>query len=184
MQHSGSKPKWVPSSKIPRGWRTWSVRRASWAVGHPSHTYLLLIYLWQSSHLRIWRSSFLMGQSSPWPSSRGNTEKYLAHAIAVLRLINKKWLDVLCRNLAKLLEKQSGTLADLHKSIGPKGLNSKEDQEVCRVEIKQTTETLKVAEKEHDKAAAKTFKLLSKFFSNDLQTQWDTNCHKMNKHDS
>jgi hypothetical protein len=72
------------------------------------------------------------------------------HVIAFLHLINQKGLNELCRKLAKLLEKQAGTLAELCKSIGFKGLNSKEDQEAHWVEIKQTTDML-----EHDKAAAK-----------------------------
>jgi hypothetical protein len=49
--------------------------------------------------------------------SIGNAKEYLVHVIAVLFLINQKGLNVLCRKLAKLLEKQAGTLENLYKSI-------------------------------------------------------------------
>jgi hypothetical protein len=92
-----------------------------------------------------------------------------------LSLINQKGLDVLHKKLVILLEMQAGTLADLHKSIEPKGSNSKEDQEAHRVKIKQTQEMLVASEKEHDKAIAKTYEyeLLQNLLSGVFQTQWD-----------
>jgi hypothetical protein len=115
---------------------------------------------------------------------RWNTEEYLAHVIAVLQLINQKGVNVLCRKLAKLLEKQAVTLADLHKSIGPKGSNYKEDQEAFRVEIKQTQELHEATEKEHDKAVAKICKLPRNLLSGNPQTQCNQVCCKMHKPDS
>jgi hypothetical protein len=78
-----------------------------------------------------------------------------------------------------MLKKQARTLADLHKSIGPEGLNSKNDQETCMVEIEQTTEMLEEATKEHNKAMAKTYELLKNLLSCDPETQWDWICLEM-----
>ncbi len=104
--------------------------------------------------------------------SQENNEEYLAHIIAVLCLIsNQKGLNVLCRKVVKMLEKQAMTLGELEKSIGPKGLSSKEDQEARRVELKQIQEMLEAAKKEHNEAAAKTYELLRNLLSGNPQTQ-------------
>jgi hypothetical protein len=50
--------------------------------------------------------------------SQGNSKKHLAHVIAILRLINLKGLHVLCRNLAKTVDKLAGTLENFQKSSG------------------------------------------------------------------
>jgi hypothetical protein len=42
--------------------------------------------------------------------SRGNTEEYLAHIIAVLRIIKQKGLDAKCRKLEKAVVRQSKML--------------------------------------------------------------------------
>jgi hypothetical protein len=68
-------------------------------------------------------------------SSLGNTKEYLAHVIAVLCLINQKRLNVLCRKLAKTVDKLTGTLENLQRLNGPKGASSKEDQEACKLEL-------------------------------------------------
>jgi hypothetical protein len=44
--------------------------------------------------------------------SRGSTEEYLAHLVAVLCIINQKGLDVQCRMLAKAVAKLTGTFKD------------------------------------------------------------------------
>ncbi len=115
--------------------------------------------------------------------SQGNTKECLAHVIAVLHLINQKGFNVQCRKLAKTVDKLAGTLENLQKSSGPKGSSSKEDQEACKLELNQTQEMLKEAQKAHDKAVAKMYKLLWNLLSSDLQTQWDWICHKMHKRD-
>ncbi len=51
------------------------------------------------------------------------------------------------------------------------------------MEIKQTQEMLDAPEKEHDKAVAKTNKLLRNLLSGNPQSQWDWICHKMHTHD-
>jgi hypothetical protein len=40
--------------------------------------------------------------------TRGNTEDYLAHIIAILRIIKQKGLDVQCRKLGKAVVKLTG----------------------------------------------------------------------------
>jgi hypothetical protein len=79
--------------------------------------------------------------------SQSNTKKHLAHIVAVLHLINQKGLNVQCRKLAKTVDKLAGTLENLQKPIGPKGLNSLEDQEACILELSQTQEMLKEVRK-------------------------------------
>jgi hypothetical protein len=47
--------------------------------------------------------------------TQGSTKEYLDHITTVLRLINQKGLNVLCRNLAKTVDKLAGTLENLQK---------------------------------------------------------------------
>jgi hypothetical protein len=73
-----------------------------------------------------------------------------------------------CRKLAKWLDKLAGTLENLQKSIRPKGLSSKDYPEARKVELSQTQEMLEEAQKAHDMAVAKTYKLLRSLLSSDL----------------
>ncbi len=44
VPHSGSIPRWVPPSRLPKDWKIPSARKGSWAVGHPapmSHWWIL-----------------------------------------------------------------------------------------------------------------------------------------------
>ena len=50
--------------------------------------------------------------------SSGNPEEYLAHVIAVLRLITQKGLSMECRKKAKELERVSTVLEDLRQHEG------------------------------------------------------------------
>jgi hypothetical protein len=89
-----------------------------------------------------------------------NIKEFLAHVVAVMCLINQKRLSDLCsKKLAKKLEKQAGTLKNLNKSIGSKGLNSYEDQKTSKVKIRQTQEMIDDSKKEHNKAIAKANRL-------------------------
>jgi hypothetical protein len=90
---------------------------------------------------------------------------------------------VQCRKLAKAVDKLAGTLENLQKSTGPKGATSKHDQESCNVEITHTQEMLQEAQKAHDKAVAKTYKLLRNLLSSDPQSQWDRVCQEMHECD-
>ncbi len=89
-----------------------------------------------------------------------------------------------CRELAKTVDKLAGTLANLQEPNGPKGSSSKEDQEACKLELSQTQERLEEAKKAHNKAVAKTHKLLRNLLSGGPQSQWDRVCHKMHEGDS
>jgi hypothetical protein len=52
--------------------------------------------------------------------SRGNTEEYLTHVVAVLHLINQIRLNVQYRKLAKTAGKLAGTLENLQEPNGPR----------------------------------------------------------------
>ncbi len=50
--------------------------------------------------------------------SHGNNEKYLAHIVAVLHIINQKGLPKKCRMLAKVVTRQSEALNNLQEAAG------------------------------------------------------------------
>jgi hypothetical protein len=108
--------------------------------------------------------------------SQGNTGEYLAHIVTVLCLINQKGLNMQCRKLAKAVDKLAETLENLQKPTGPKGATSKDDQKSPKVEIAHTQQMLQEAQKAHNKAVAKTYKLLRNLLSGDPQSQWDQVC--------
>ena len=101
---------------------------------------------------------------------RGYTKKYLAHVVAVICLINQKRLEVQCRKLAKVIDKLAGTLENLQKTDGTKDAIPKDEMESCKLEIGQTQEMLQEAQKAHNKAIAKTYKLLRNLLSRDAQS--------------
>ena len=102
--------------------------------------------------------------------AKGNPKDYLQHLIAVLHLITQKGLNVACRSSAKELEWASKVLEALAQNpIGPQGLNSKEDQEACSIEKKQTQEILESAKKEHNSAMMQTYKFLCNLLAGDPQ---------------
>jgi hypothetical protein len=116
---------------------------------------------------------------------QGNTKEYLAQVVAVLRVISQKGLDVQCRKLAKAVDKLAGRLKNLQKAAGSKTtVSPKDDMEDCKLEIEQTQQMLKEAQKFCNKAIAKTYELLKNLLFGDVQSQWDCICHKMHKHDS
>ncbi len=89
-----------------------------------------------------------------------------------------------CRKLAKAVDKLARTLKNLQKPTGPKGATSKDDQESCKVEIAHTQEMLQEAQKAHNKAVAKMYKLLRNLLSGDPKFQWDQVCRTMHERDS
>ena len=90
--------------------------------------------------------------------SHGNTEKYLAHIVAVLRIIKQKGLDTRCRKLGKPVVKQSKVLKNLLEATGSKDTDSSDvDVEDCKVEIEQTQQMLQESQKQQDKAIAKKY---------------------------
>ncbi len=50
--------------------------------------------------------------------SRGNNKEYLAHIVAVLRIIKQKGLPKKCRVLAEAVEKRSEVLKNLQETAG------------------------------------------------------------------
>jgi hypothetical protein len=56
--------------------------------------------------------------------------------------------------------------------------------ESCKLEIGKTQEMLQEAQKVHDEAIAKRYKLLRNLLSGDEQSQWDRICCKMRECDS
>jgi hypothetical protein len=116
--------------------------------------------------------------------TRGNNEEYLAHIVAVLRVIKQKGLDALCRKLGKAVDRLSGTLKNLYKAAGFKTtVLTGVDVEARKVEIEQTQQMLQEAQKAHNEAIAKRYELLRNLLSSDAQTQWDCVCRKMHEHD-
>ncbi len=104
--------------------------------------------------------------------SRGNTKEYFTHIVAVLQIINQKGLGTKCRKLAKAVEKWSGALKNLLEAAGSQDtVSTNVGAQACKVEIEQTQEMLKEAQKAHDKAIAETYKQLRNLLSCDAQSQ-------------
>jgi hypothetical protein len=117
--------------------------------------------------------------------SRGNTEEYLMHIVAVLQIIDQKGLGKKCRMLAKAVEKRSEALKNLLKAAGSQDtISTNIDVQARKVEIEQTQQMLQEAQKAHNKAIPKTYEQLRNLLSGDAQSQWDHVCHKMHKRNS
>jgi hypothetical protein len=81
--------------------------------------------------------------------SHGNTGEYLAHIVAVLRIIKQKGLNVQCRYLGKAVVKLTGTFKDLLKAAGSKEtVLFDNDLEACKLEIEETQKMLQEAQKQ------------------------------------
>jgi hypothetical protein len=103
--------------------------------------------------------------------SRGSTEEYLAHISAVLRIIKQKGLDKKCRKLRKAVVKLSKRLKNILEAAGSKDtVLSGVDMEARRVEIECTQQMLQEAQKQYNKAIAKTYKQLRNLLSGDPQS--------------
>jgi hypothetical protein len=117
--------------------------------------------------------------------SRGNTEDYLAHIVAVLCIIKQKGLTAKCRRLGKDVVRQSKMLKNLLEAVGSKDTVLMDiDIQACKVEIEQTQQMLQESQKAHEEAIAKVYEQLRNLLSGDLYSQWDCICHKMNERDS
>ncbi len=65
-----------------------------------------------------------------------NTEEYLMHIVAVLRIIKQKRLDAKCRKLGKAVVRQSKTLKNLLEAAGLRDTFLVDvDIQACKVEI-------------------------------------------------
>jgi hypothetical protein len=68
--------------------------------------------------------------------SRGNTEEYLTHIVAVLCIIKQKGLDAKCRKLRKAVVRQSEMLKNLLEATGLRDMVlSDVDVQARKVEI-------------------------------------------------
>jgi hypothetical protein len=71
--------------------------------------------------------------------SCGNTEEYLTHIVAVLRIIKQKGLDAKCRKLQNAVVRQSKKLKNLAKAAGSRDTVSTDvDIQARKAEIEQT----------------------------------------------
>ncbi len=100
--------------------------------------------------------------------SSGNNKEYLAHIVAVLRIINKKRLSKKSRMLAKAVVRRSEVLKNLQEAVGSQEtVLTSIDVTARNVEIEQTQQMLQEAQKAHDKAIAKTYGQLRNLLSGD-----------------
>jgi hypothetical protein len=116
--------------------------------------------------------------------SRGNKEEYLAHIVAVLRVIEQKGLPKKCRVLAKAVARWSEALKILQKAAESQDtVSTSVDVTALKVEIEQTNQMLQEAQKAHAKAIAESYEQLRNLLSGDAQSQWDRVCHEMHERD-
>jgi hypothetical protein len=106
--------------------------------------------------------------------SHGNNEEYLAHIVAVLQVIEQKGLPKKCRVLAKAVARWSKALKNLQEAAKSRDtVLMSVDVTARKVEIGQTSQMLKEAQKAHNKAIAKTYEQLRNLLSGNAQSQWD-----------
>jgi hypothetical protein len=103
--------------------------------------------------------------------SRGNNKEYLAHIVAVLRIIEQKGLPKKCRMLAKAVARWSEALKNLQEAVGSREtVSTSVDVTALKVENEQTQQTLQEAQKAHNKAIAETYKQLRNLLSGNAQS--------------
>jgi hypothetical protein len=114
--------------------------------------------------------------------SRGNNKEYIAHIVAVLRIIEQKGLHKKCRVYAKAVVKRQVALKNLQEALEPQVTSV--DIAARKLEIEQTSQMLQEAQQAHNKAIAKLYEQLRNLLSGDAQSQWDCVCRKMHESDS
>jgi hypothetical protein len=88
--------------------------------------------------------------------SHGNNGEYLAHIVAVLRVIEQKGLPKKCQVLAKAVVRRSEALKNLQEAAESRNTVSKTIDVMARkVEIEQTQQMLQEFQKAHNKAITK-----------------------------
>jgi hypothetical protein len=116
--------------------------------------------------------------------SQGNNKEYLAHIVAVLRIIKQKGLPKKCRVLAKAVVRWSEALKNLQEAAESRDtISTSVDVQACKVEIEQTTQMLQESQKARDKAIAETYKQLRNLLSSNAQSQLDRICCEMHERD-
>ncbi len=96
--------------------------------------------------------------------SHGNNKEYLAHIVAVLRVIEQKGLPKKCRVLAKAVVRWSEALKKEAAESQDTVLMTV-DVTACKVEIEQTQQMLQESQKAHNKAIAESYKQLRNLLS-------------------
>jgi hypothetical protein len=95
--------------------------------------------------------------------SCGNNEEYLAHIVAVLRVIEQKGLPKKCQVLAKTFARWSEALKNLQEAAECQDtVSTSVDVTARKVEIEQTTQMLQEAQKARDKAIAELYEHLTR----------------------
>jgi hypothetical protein len=103
--------------------------------------------------------------------SRGNNKEYIAHIVAVLRIVKQKGLPKKCWVYTKAVAKQQVALKNLQEALKPRdAILMSVDVTACKVEIEQTSQMLQEAQRAHDKAIAKLYKQLRNLLSGDAQS--------------
>jgi hypothetical protein len=116
--------------------------------------------------------------------SRGNNKEYIAHIVAVLRIIEQKGLPKKCCVYAKAVAKWQAALKNHQEaSESQDTVSTSVDITARKVEIEQTTQMLQESHRAHDKAIAESYVQLRNLLSGDAQSQWDRVCCKMHKND-
>ncbi len=104
--------------------------------------------------------------------SRGNNEEYLAHIVAVLRVMEQKGLPKKCQVLTKAVVRRSEALKNLQEAAESRDtVLTSVDVTARKVEIEQTQQMLQEAQKAHDKAIAKLYEQLRNLLSGNAQSQ-------------
>jgi hypothetical protein len=102
--------------------------------------------------------------------SHGKNEEYIAHIVAVLRVIEQKGLPKKCRVLAKGVARRSKALNNLQEAVESRDtVSTSVDVTTRKVEIEQTNQMLQEAQKAHDKATAESYKQLRNLLSGNAQ---------------
>jgi hypothetical protein len=98
--------------------------------------------------------------------SCGNNEEYLAHIVAVLRVIEQKRLPKKCQVFTKAVVSRSEALKNLQKTAKSRDtVLTSVDIMACKVEIEQTNQMLHEAQKAHNKAIAESYEQLRNLLS-------------------
>ncbi len=98
--------------------------------------------------------------------SRGNNKEYLAHIVAVLRVIGQKGLPKKCRVLAKAVARRSVALKNLQEAAESQAtVSTSVDVTARKVEIEQTHQMPQEAQKAHNKAITKSYEQLRNLLS-------------------
>ncbi len=103
--------------------------------------------------------------------SHGNNKEYIAHIVAVLRIIKQKGLQKKCRVYAKAVAKWQEALKNLQEALGSRDtVSTSVDITARKGEIEQTTQMLQESQRAHNKAIAKSYEQLRNLLSSGAQS--------------